>query len=170
MAAPSIRFEVNDEAGRKTLLESILPQVLAGIDGSEQPRWGRMSVQHMVEHLAWVFEISTGRSEVPCAAPEALRERAKRFLHDDRPTPVEFRSPVMDELPPPLKHGSLDEARTALLGEMKHFDEYYRHHPESQHTNPVFGPIGAEEWHRSHYKHCVHHLLQFGLLEPQPQG
>jgi hypothetical protein len=32
-------------------------------------------------------------------------------------------------------------------------------------TEPVFGPIGYEEWHRTHYKHMHHHLLQFGLIE-----
>ena len=36
---------------------------------------------------------------------------------------------------------------------------------EQLYTHPIFGPIGYEEWHRTHYKHAYHHLLQFGLIE-----
>ena len=32
-------------------------------------------------------------------------------------------------------------------------------------VHPTFGPLAAEEWSRSHFKHVYHHLLQFGLLE-----
>ena len=34
-------------------------------------------------------------------------------------------------------------------------------------THPIFGPIGYDEWHRTHYKHTYHHLLQFGLIESE---
>jgi len=36
--------------------------------------------------------------------------------------------------------------------------------PGAARTHPVFGPIAAEEWARSHFMHCYHHLLQFGLI------
>jgi hypothetical protein len=29
----------------------------------------------------------------------------------------------------------------------------------------VFGPIGVEEWSRTHYKHGHYHLLQFDLIQ-----
>jgi hypothetical protein len=32
-------------------------------------------------------------------------------------------------------------------------------------THPIFGALNHEEWHRTHYKHLHHHLLQFGLIE-----
>ena len=35
--------------------------------------------------------------------------------------------------------------------------------------HPIFGPISLEEWGRTHYKHGVHHLLQFGLLEVEAE-
>jgi hypothetical protein len=31
--------------------------------------------------------------------------------------------------------------------------------------HPLFGPIGAEEWTRVHFKHAYHHLLQFALID-----
>jgi hypothetical protein len=32
-------------------------------------------------------------------------------------------------------------------------------------THPLFGPIGHDDWSRTHDKHRYHHLLQSGLVE-----
>jgi hypothetical protein len=31
----------------------------------------------------------------------------------------------------------------------------------------VNGALAHDEWHRAHYKHAYHHLLQFGLIEAE---
>jgi len=66
---------------------------------------------------------------------------------------------------PPLKHKDFSAARAALEEEIAAFWSELAEHPEALYVHPLFGPIGAEEWSRTHFKHGCHHLLQFGLIE-----
>ena len=119
----------------------------------------------MVEHLSWVFELSTGLASVECPIPEAKRERYKAFLHDNTPMLREFRNPALVSGLPALRHAGLDDALAALRKDVDRFLDHARDAPAATHAHPVFGPIGPEEWSRSHFKHAYHHLLQFGLVE-----
>lgn len=156
--------EVDDPAGRDAFLRHRLWDALAGLRGDAPPRWGRTSAQQMVEHLAWAFEISTGRASVECPVPEAKRERYKAFLHDDTPMIREFRNPALVAGLPPLRHGDLAAAVAALRNEVERFLDPARAEPSAP-THPVFGPLGRDEWSRSHFKHAHHHLRQFGLVD-----
>lgn len=165
----TIRFDVNDAELREAFLRGLLMDALASLGDGSKSRWGRMTAQQMVEHLAWSFELSTGRAQVECPTPEAELERMKRFLYRNRPSPPDFMNPALVDGLPPLRHRSLDEARAALGAEMARFLEHARAEPDAVHTHPVFGPIRMEEWSRTHFKHAYHHLLQFGLVEaPKP--
>jgi DinB family protein len=161
----TIMFDVNDPQLRQAFFRHLLPDALAALQDDSQPRWGQMTAQQMVEHLAWVFELSTGRADVDCLVPETRRERMKAFLYDNTPMRHEFMNPALAAGLPPLRHPGLAEARAALSLEVDRFLDQCRARPSATHTHPVFGPIGAEEWARSHFKHAYHHLLQFGLIE-----
>jgi hypothetical protein len=124
-----------------------------------------MTAQHMVEHLQWAFACSTGAIAVPCTLPPQLLERAKRFLHDNRPTPREFKNPLLGDGPPPHRYAGLGAAKSALNDEVASFMRHFTEDPSAVHTHPLFGPLGREEWHRSHFKHSYHHLLQFSLVD-----
>jgi hypothetical protein len=122
-----------------------------------------MTAQEMVEHLWWAVAVSTGNTVVECTTPAELWPRFRKFLHDNRPTPHEFKNPALAAGVPALRYNGMTEARGALDIELERFlDGAYS--PNS-YTHPIFGPIGHEDWHRAHYKHAVHHLLQFGLIE-----
>jgi oxepin-CoA hydrolase/3-oxo-5,6-dehydrosuberyl-CoA semialdehyde dehydrogenase len=162
----TLRFDVNDASLREAFLREGFLATLAPLTEATPPRWGGMTPQQMVEHLEWVFAISTGRVEVGCPVPEAERQRVKPFLRSNMPTPRGFENPVLVEGLPPLRHADLAGARAALGDAIRHFFEHARTQPDAVHTHPLFGPIGLEDWSRAHYKHCHHHLLQFGLLEP----
>jgi hypothetical protein len=166
----TIPFDVNDNVLRETFFKQLLPDAIEMLGERTPPQWGNMTVQHMIEHLLWAFECSTGTLVVPCKTPAALLERAKRFLHDARETPHGFKNPLLGEQPPPLRFPGIAEAKTALLQEVRRFITLCRDHPEAVQTHPVFGPLGAEEWHRSHFKHCHHHLQQFGLIAAPGEG
>jgi hypothetical protein len=159
-----IPFDVNDANLRRTFLSHLLPDALAKLSQTSIARWGRMSAQQMTEHLLYTFEISTGKLEVPCVTRENLLERAKRFLYNDNQTPRNFKNPLLGDGPPSLRFSCLTEAIERLKTELKNFPIHFREKPESIHVHPLFGPLGAEEWERAHYKHCYHHLLQFGLI------
>jgi oxepin-CoA hydrolase / 3-oxo-5,6-dehydrosuberyl-CoA semialdehyde dehydrogenase len=160
------RFDVNDADRREGFLRHEVVSALAGLSDDAVPRWGRMTAQQMVEHLIWAFELSTGQAECACFVPLGDLPRVKTFLYHNRPTAPEFRNPALVSGLPPLRFASLAEARAALGRELGSFLEETSR-GDRQHTHPIFGPIGHEEWHRVHYKHTQHHLLQFGLIEPE---
>ena len=160
----AIRFDVNDEKNRASFFGRCLGEAVDCLDVNTQALWGNMTPQHMIEHLVWAFQCSTGALVLRCHTPEQLLERAKRFLYDNRPTPRGFRNPELGEIPPAYQCASLQDARTWFNQELVRFSGYYQSHPKAVHVHPIFGPLGKEEWERSHFKHCCHHLLQFGLI------
>ena len=160
----AIPFDVNDTMLRETFYERHLPDAVERLGEHTPAQWGNMTAQHMVEHLLWAFECSTGTHVVPCHTPAVLLERAKRFLHDARQTPHSFKNPLLGEHPPPLRFQDIVAAKTALLDEVRRFITHCRDHPDAVHTHPIFGPLGVDEWQRSQFKHCYHHFLQFGLI------
>jgi oxepin-CoA hydrolase/3-oxo-5,6-dehydrosuberyl-CoA semialdehyde dehydrogenase len=160
-----IAFDVNDSELRDRLLSRLLPDALTGLREDAQPAWGAMTAQQMVEHLAWVFEVSIGQATVECSVPESRRERWKAFLFDATPMPHEFRNPALVAGLPSLQHAGLAEAKTALSRVVALFLDQCRTSPTAAHVHPTFGPLVAEEWSRSHFKHVYHHLQQFGLIE-----
>ena len=159
----TIRFDVNDPAVRDGFFRDELVRALAALQEGAPARWGAMTAQQMVEHLAWGFELSTGRAAVECTVPEARRERYKAFLHDNTPMMHEFRNPALVAGLPPLRHPDLERAKAALAVEVRRFLDYAG--AAARHTHPVFGPLTAEEWSRAHFKHAYHHLLQFDLVD-----
>jgi hypothetical protein len=161
----TVPFDVDDPELRSRFLGRLVPDALAGLREDAQPAWGNMTAQQMVEHLAWVFEVSIGEASVECSVPEARRERWKAFLFDATPMPREFRNPALIAGLPRLRHAGLAEARAALTHVVDLFLEQCRTTPTAAHMHPTFGPLVAEEWSRSHFKHVYHHLLQFGLIE-----
>jgi hypothetical protein len=158
-------FDVNDAAMREAFLREGLPLALAALTPATQPLWGAMGAQQMVEHLAWTFEISTGRVRVDCRFPPEKQQRYKAFLYVNSPTPRGVPNPELVTGLPALRHAGLDEARAAMQQEVERFLEQQAGTPELAYTHPLFGAIAAEEWSRTHYKHVQHHLLQFGLIK-----
>jgi hypothetical protein len=57
-----VPFDVNDATLRETLLRSGLRNAVVALHENAQPRWGKKAAQQMVEHIAWTFELSTGRA------------------------------------------------------------------------------------------------------------
>lgn len=161
---PTILFEVNDPDLRERFFRHLLFDALSGLRENIPPTWGKMTARQMVEHLVWAAEISTGRVQAECFFPEEQRERLKAFLHDNRPTPHEFQNPALAAGLLPLRYSGLAAATAALRAEMDRFLREAVATPSTARMHPVFGPIGSEAWARSHFKHCYHHLLQFGLI------
>jgi oxepin-CoA hydrolase/3-oxo-5,6-dehydrosuberyl-CoA semialdehyde dehydrogenase len=160
----AIPFEVNDPDLRDRFVRRLLFDALSALRDDTRPGWGKMTAQQMVEHLIWAVEISTGKAQVECPFPEAQRERLKAFLYDNRPTPREFQNPVLAAGLPTLRYADTADATAALRREVGLFLDQAVAMPGATRKHPVFGLLAAEEWARSHFKHCYHHLLQFGLF------
>ena len=158
-------FDVNDAGSRESFLRDVFPDRMRGLRAAMPPRWGRMTAQQMVEHLAWTFRISTGQIQVECLIREARRELFKPFLYDDRPSPRDFRNPLLADGLPPLRHPELGPATAEAQREIERFLAEASGAADTRHVHPVFGPLAPDQWSRAHVKHCYHHLLQFGLVE-----
>jgi oxepin-CoA hydrolase/3-oxo-5,6-dehydrosuberyl-CoA semialdehyde dehydrogenase len=161
----TIPFDISDAKLRQTFMTEILPDCITNLEEDARPQWGKMTAQHMVEHLIWTFELSTGKFDVPFDIPTKQLRATKLFLYNNRATPRDFKNPMLGEEPPALLYANLDEAKTGFLEVLTRFLNHFRAQPGIIHTHPLFGPTGAEDWERIHFKHCYHHLLQFGLIE-----
>jgi oxepin-CoA hydrolase / 3-oxo-5,6-dehydrosuberyl-CoA semialdehyde dehydrogenase len=159
-----IPFDVNDADLRNEFFRHLLFDALSALRDDTRPGWGKMTAQQMVEHLIWAVDLSIGKAEAECTFPEVQCERLKAFLYDSRPTPREFQNPALAAGHPTLRYAGAADATAALRREVGLFLDQAVAMPGATRMHPVFGPIAAEEWARSHFKHCYHHLLQFGLI------
>lgn len=164
MSAPKLTYSVNDPDLRQRFFDKILPETIDTLDENDKPEWGEMSAQHMVEHLCFIFQVSTNSLEVECYTPEEKRAKLQAFLNTNRPMPKDYINPVTGTELPDLQFSKFATAKEKLKKEIQNFLTYYKKNPNLTQTNPTFGELDAEKWRKFHFKHCFHHLLQFGLV------
>lgn len=140
--------------------------ILNQLQADEKPRFGVMTAQHMVEHLAFAVRFSNGKEpQRHYYLPEKEQKIKAYILDTDNDFLIGFRSPVMPvEGLPELQYPDLNEALTRLRTELADFDSYFLRHPEDQPVNPTMGELNHKEWIRFHNRHFTHHFKQFGLL------
>ena len=165
MTATQLPFDVNTEAVRVRFLEEEMPTLLVQLQPDTPAKWGQFTAQHMVEHLAWSMEMMAGILEYPCTTPEEKIPRYQTFLYNDIPIKPDFRSPIMGDKPPAYRCANLEAACKLVSRRWEDAKSHLTNSPDARPVNPVFGPLDYEQWHRFQYKHCFHHLSQFGLIE-----
>lgn len=154
---------IEDGTIRKEFLQRTLHEHLKRLDFKKSPKWGQFNPQQMVEHLIWAFDISIGKVVVPCTTPRDKIDVFKRFLYSNTPTRPNFKNPILEDLPIAPLLADLQKAKTVLKEKTLQFYGHYKQ-PEQKEIHPIFGPLNFEEWERNHFKHCIHHLTQFGLI------
>ena len=131
-----------------------------------QPEWGMMTPQHMVEHLEMSLKIATGEiSDFEVATPDEYIEQVQETLYNYEKMPQGYKMPLMkkDKLEV-LEHENLEAAKSALLEAYETFEVYFRDRPEAITKNAVFGELTSFEWKLLNRKHFNHHFEQFGLI------
>ena len=81
----TVCFDVDDFSLRDTFLRTFFFGALDALTPGDAALWGQMTAQQMVEHLAWTFEVSTGRVAPGLPDPADQIERMKPFLHQQPP-------------------------------------------------------------------------------------
>ena len=149
------------------LNKTLLAARLERLHPEATPRWGSMTAQHMIEHLAEVVSFSNGKIQAELAIPYEKAERAKvRMLAPEWEMPKEFTASFMPaESLPELKFSSLHEAIQALFSEMAEFYSFFARNPDATPLHPYFSNLDQGEWLTAHHKHFKHHFEQFGLLD-----
>lgn len=144
-----------------------LDSLISNIDNLKadtKPQWGKMSAQHMAEHLSATLWISSGKVKVTCFTPENRLPAMRAFLESDKPMPRNFVSPAIGEDLTPLQFSSFNEAANDLKSAYQAFKLHFNEHPEAEVTNPAFGDLNFAQWQKFHTKHITHHFSQFGLI------
>jgi len=146
----------------KILLEKI--SKLDDLQPLTKQLWGKMSAQHMVEHLIFAIKLSNNKMKAACFNPPEKIPVLKKFMMSSRPFPREFINPVIGENLIPLIHNSLKDAIRNLSIEVEDYYKFFEENPDAVLTNPTFGDLNKEEWVVFHEKHFRHHFEQFGLI------
>lgn len=144
-----------------------LSELAAHIDklsADTPPQWGKMTPQHMVEHLTSTLFLATGKAEVKVYTPQNQLAQMRAFLMSDRPIPRGVVSPAVGADLPQLRNDSFEAAVSEFKAELTAFAAYYEEHPDAVHINPAFGELSYPEWQQFMKKHLTHHFEQFGLL------
>ena len=142
------------------------PVLLRGLKVNTPAQWGKMSAQHMIEHLTLVVSASNGRIVLqPNVDAERLAYRKMRFFDKETPMPRSLRVDFVPEEPIALQCTNIEEAKMELFNQLQRFDDYFNEHKGMTTVHPVFGALNFDEWIQNHARHFRHHLMQFGLIE-----
>ena len=144
------------------LTEQIL--LLNNLKEDTKNLWGKMTPQHMIEHLILSLQISNNKLATSCFTPEEKLPTLKKVLMSERPFPKGFVNALTGDGLPELTYSDLSKAKSVLEQETKDFYLYFEKYPDAKLINPTFGELNKEEWEQFHKKHFTHHLSQFGLV------
>ena len=153
------------------LQASQLQDSLTMLKKDTKPLFGKMTAQHMVEHLTITLKLSIGKIKYPTFTPSERALIAKKNLLF---TELEM---GMGITPPndtgelyPLKHPDLEKAKEVLLQAWDEYMGYYEKNDGASEVHPRFGYLNKDEWNRFHYKHSMHHFKQFGIWVSDAKG
>ncbi|WP_019037911.1 phenylacetic acid degradation bifunctional protein PaaZ [Psychroflexus tropicus] len=139
---------------------------LKSLSADDKAKWGKMTPQHMLEHLEMTLRIATGEiSNFKVVTLEEHIEKVQETLYTYEKMPRGYKFPLIkeDELEA-LKHENIEEAKKSLLQAYEAYEAFFREHPEVTTKNAVFGELNAFEWKLLNRKHFNHHFEQFGLI------
>ncbi|HZH65509.1 MAG TPA: DinB family protein [Flavisolibacter sp.] len=139
-----------------------LVPLLQKISTDTKPAWGKMTLQQMIEHIAYSMRIASGKimfAEV-ITPPEHL-ERLRDFLLSEKPFKENTPNALLPETPAPVKNPSIEEALKELKDEICTFFSVFEKDSLQVTRNPFFGDLNFEQNVHLLYKHALHHLRQF---------
>jgi hypothetical protein len=149
---------------RLDFLQHTFIPLLRNTDPNTPPKWGKMSFQHMVEHLVLTLKNANGKLKLDMKTPPEKIQAFQDFIMSGKEFRENTKSPSFPEEPLPLHFASAREGIDKLEKEIKDFVNVYEATPGLKITNPVFGDLDYGLAVNLLYKHAVHHLKQFGII------
>jgi hypothetical protein len=131
-----------------------------------QRQWGKMTSHQMVCHLNDAFRMVSGEGTAPRSASNPFTRTFVRWvaLHTSLPWPHGIKTvPEADQMIGGTPPTEWDRDRGALVGYVTAFGSGRNGKPGLAEPHPIFGPLSEPEWMIWAYRHCDHHLRQFGL-------
>lgn len=150
-------IDINNTANVIALLKKLKPETLA--------LWGKMTPQHMVEHICFFIQISTGnKPQKQYTTPEEAERIKSEIIYSTAQLPKGIKSAILPPEPPPYIYSDLKTSILEAEKWLSSFHEYYRMNPDALHMQPRMGLLNYTEWTILHNKHFTHHFKQFGLI------
>ncbi|MDD7888163.1 phenylacetic acid degradation bifunctional protein PaaZ [Flavivirga sp. 57AJ16] len=148
------------------MTEEKIQECLNKLTANMKPKWGRMSPQHMVEHLEYTYRIASGEiQDFEIKTPEKILEKVYNSLYNYDKMPHDHMFPLAEASKiEELKSDNLEEAIIKLNKARNSYLEYFKENPDATLKNVVFGDLNRYEWYLLERKHLNHHFEQFNLL------
>lgn len=140
-------------------------ELLNKLEVNQKPLWGKMTSQHMVEHLYKTIQASINEISLEVLTEERKIPVLKKLFLGSRPLPKEFVNPAIGSDLLPLEFPSLNSAIDELKNVIERNNTFFNANPGIKTVHPVFGHLTKEEWDIFHEKHFRHHMSQFGLID-----
>ena len=142
-----------------------LAPILWKLTNETPAQFGNLKPQEMIEHITVTFQTSSNQKQWAVPTDSEKANAAKQFMiYTDAEMPQGLKTATMGELPPPLIHATMADAKECLYNEIETFHRYFKNNPEAQTSHPRLGNLSYTEWVVLHTKHLRHHFKQFGLL------
>jgi hypothetical protein len=149
---------------KENFLRTRLVKYLQQLDPTTSPKWGKMSVQQMIEHMAVdAVRTANGRLIIPQATSPERMAALREFLMTDKPFRENTKNPLLGEEPRAPYFHTVQAAISTLQQELIYFFEAFAENPQLITHNPLFGDLNFEQNVQLLYKHAIHHLRQFGV-------
>ena len=131
---------------------------------SQQPVWGEMSSQRMVEHLSEMLRMAQGTTLFTLSIPEDKVAKMQDFLYSDK----EMAKNIAVDIAPAdreLRNDELELAIDEFTEEWINFIDFFEANPGVKTMHPFYGYLDFDLWMLMHKKHFYHHFKQFQLAE-----
>jgi hypothetical protein len=135
------------------------------IPNDAQPKWGKMNLQQMIEHMAEFMHLGAGHIPQQIHTPEEQIEAYQNFLRSEKPFRENTPNATLPDEPRPLRYSSIEEAIDNLSNEIKSLFKAFEDDCDKIVVNPIFGKLNYEMSIQLLHKHAWHHLRQFGITE-----
>ena len=149
----------------KSFLTTDLPAMLRQLEGHQEPNFGLMTAQHMVEHLIYVTKSLSRRHGDPEGEPTKSQLYFRKFI--DKGCPFEYRPKegVTKDSLNPLRSTNIEAAIQGLEKATAQFYALFDSNPNHKSYNPMMGEFDLAELELFNYQHGRWHAHQFGLIE-----
>ncbi len=147
----------------KEFVTSVVPARLQELKADTEPKWGRMTLEQMLDHLRIGVVLSIENTEDEITTPPERLPLYKDYLMSDKPFKEGLPKPEAYNRVAP-RTGNIEELKVNLLNELKRMENFFNENPDHTAIHPNFGELNIEEWYQLHKKHFAHHFTQFGLL------
>ena len=147
-------INIENTAQLQTILEQLKP--------AQEPLFGIMTPQEMVEHLLFFVEISSGMyPQVQFFSDERALKNKQYLIYNEHEIGQGIKMPLLNGMPQELQYADLGAAIAALIQATQQFNQSAE---GPDYVHPALGMMSRAEWKIFHHKHFAHHFKQFGLI------